>query len=49
MGLLGGVIGTIIGIGLQETFPLILQEFLPFDVDITIYKEKIIVKNNMNH
>ena len=43
MGLLGGVIGTIIGIGLQETFPLILQEFLPFDVDITISVQPVIM------
>ena len=41
MGLLGGIVGTVIGIGLQETFPLILQEFLPFDVEITLSAQPI--------
>ncbi|MEO9479217.1 MAG: FtsX-like permease family protein [Maribacter dokdonensis] len=35
MGLLGGIIGTAIGLLLQQTFPLILQEFLPFTVEIS--------------
>ena len=35
LGLIGGVVGTLLGIGLQQTFPLLLQEFLPFDVAIT--------------
>lgn len=35
MGLLGGFIGTVIGLILQETFPFILQEFLPFEVEIS--------------
>lgn len=35
LGLLGGIIGTLLGLGLQQTFPLLLQEFLPFDVAIT--------------
>ena len=36
MGLLGGIMGTGIGIVLQQAFPLILQEFLPFDIQISI-------------
>ncbi len=36
MGLLGGIIGTGLGVLLQETFPYILREFLPFDVEIAI-------------
>jgi putative ABC transport system permease protein len=36
MGLLGGVAGTIMGVLLQELFPLILKEFLPFDVEVSI-------------
>jgi len=36
IGFIGGLIGSIIGVGLQELFPLILQEFLPFDVEISI-------------
>lgn len=35
MGLLGGIIGTAIGLLLQQTFPLILHEFLPFTVEIS--------------
>lgn len=35
MGLLGGFIGTVIGLLLQQTFPMILQEFLPFEVEIS--------------
>ncbi len=34
MGLLGGLIGTLAGLLLQQSFPLLLQEFLPFDVTI---------------
>ncbi|MCW5519411.1 ABC transporter permease [Aureitalea sp. L0-47] len=36
IGIIGGIIGTGIGVGLQELFPFILQEFLPFDVEIRI-------------
>ncbi len=43
MGLLGGIIGTGIGVGLQEAFPLILQEFLPFDVQISITPQPLIM------
>jgi len=35
MGLLGGLIGTILGIALQWSFPLLLQDFLPFEVELT--------------
>lgn len=35
MGLLGGAIGTGLGIALQQSFPLILQDFLPFEVAIS--------------
>ena len=43
MGFLGGLIGTIIGLVLQQTFPLILQEFLPFEVEISTSYPSIIV------
>jgi len=43
MGLIGGIIGTSIGIGLQQTFPLILQEFLPFDIEISITPQPLIM------
>ncbi|MDY7394064.1 FtsX-like permease family protein [Aureibaculum sp. 2210JD6-5] len=43
IGLLGGLIGTAIGIGLQQTFPLILQEFLPFEVQVSITPQPLIM------
>lgn len=43
MGLLGGLIGTIIGLLLQQSFPLILQEFLPFKVAISTSYQAIVV------
>ncbi len=43
MGLLGGIIGTVLGILLQETFPYILREFLPFNVEIAITIKPVIM------
>ncbi|MCC1485500.1 ABC transporter permease [Winogradskyella immobilis] len=43
MGFVGGLIGTLIGIGLQQTFPLIIQEFLPFNVEISFSISPIIM------
>lgn len=43
MGLLGGIIGTALGVLLQETFPYILQEFLPFDIEIAITIKPLIM------
>lgn len=43
MGLIGGLIGTAIGVGLQQSFPLIIQEFLPFSVDISFSIQPIIM------
>ena len=43
MGLLGGLMGTVIGLVLQQSFPLILQEFLPFQVEIRTSYMAIIV------
>lgn len=42
MGLLGGLVGTLAGLLLQQSFPLILQEFLPFEVTISTSYEAII-------
>ncbi len=35
MGLLGGILGTLLGLALQWSFPLLLQDFLPFEVELT--------------
>lgn len=43
MGLIGGIIGTFTGIALQQTFPLLLQDFLPFSVEIAITPQPIIM------
>ncbi len=43
IGIVGGIIGTAIGIGLQELFPLILKEFLPFDLTINIKAQPLIM------
>lgn len=43
MGLLGGVIGTIGGILLQLTFPSLLQDFLPFEVQLSLAPQPIIM------
>ena len=43
IGLVGGIIGSAIGTGLQFAFPYILQEFLPFDVEVMIAYQPIIL------
>ena len=43
IGFIGGLIGTAIGAGLQELFPYILQEFLPFDVEVNITAQPLIM------
>lgn len=43
IGLLGGIIGTLIGVGIQEVLPLVLQEFLPFDLTISITAQPIVM------
>jgi len=43
IGLLGGVLGAVIGIGLQYAFPYILQGFLPFDVQISITAQPLFI------
>ena len=43
IGILGGFIGSLIGIGLQMLFPYLLQEFLPFTLDISISAQPIII------
>lgn len=36
MGLVGGIIGTAAGLLLQQLFPLLLQEFLPVEIEVTV-------------
>lgn len=36
MGFLGGIIGVVAGLLLQQSFPLILEDFLPFEVTIDV-------------
>jgi len=43
LGLLGGIVGTLLGVGLQQTFPLLLQEFLPFSVTITTATQPMVM------
>ncbi|MDH3323458.1 MAG: ABC transporter permease, partial [Flavobacteriaceae bacterium] len=43
IGLVGGLIGTAIGVGLQEIFPYILKDFLPFDVEVSITIQPLVM------
>jgi len=43
IGLIGGILGSAIGIGLQYAFPYILEGFLPFDVQISITTQPLIM------
>ena len=45
IGFIGGILGTIIGMGLQYAFPYFLKDFLPFDVQISITPQPIINGN----
>lgn len=43
IGIIGGLIGALIGIGIQELFPYLLKDFLPFTVEISISIQPIII------
>lgn len=43
LGLLGGIIGTAAGLLLQQSFPLLLQEFLPFEVELSLSAQPIVM------
>ncbi|WP_051908080.1 ABC transporter permease [Flavimarina sp. Hel_I_48] len=42
MGLLGGILGTIAGLLLQQLFPILLRDFLPVDVQVALAPQIII-------
>ncbi|MBO3116981.1 ABC transporter permease [Winogradskyella sp. DF17] len=43
IGILGGLIGSIIGIGIQLLFPFILESFLPFELQVSLTPTPIII------
>jgi len=43
IGIVGGLIGTAIGVVLQAVFPYILKEFLPFELEISITAQPLIM------
>ncbi|MET1259813.1 FtsX-like permease family protein [Flagellimonas sp. DF-77] len=43
MGLIGGVLGVLAGLLLQQSFPYLLQNFLPFEVVITLAPNAILI------
>lgn len=43
MGLVGGLIGSLVGVGLQQLFPLLVQDFLAFDVQISLSPQPIVM------
>ncbi len=43
IGIVGGLIGSLIGVGVQELFPYLLKDFLPFSVEISISLQPILI------
>ena len=43
IGIIGGFIGSLIGIGLQTLFPYLLKDFLPFTLDISISFQPLLI------
>ncbi|NNL82274.1 MAG: FtsX-like permease family protein, partial [Winogradskyella sp.] len=43
IGILGGLVGSVIGVGLQQLFPIILKDFLPFDLVISVSVTPLII------
>ncbi len=43
MGLVGGVIGTVLGLLLQQAFPVLLQEFLPIELTVSFSWQPVII------
>ncbi|UJH67749.1 ABC transporter permease [Allomuricauda sp. SCSIO 65647] len=43
MGLVGGLFGVLAGLLLQQSFPFVLQDFLPFEVEVSWVPDAIVV------
>ncbi len=43
IGFIGGIIGSLLGIVLQFSFPYILQDFLPFEVEISLSFQPVLI------
>ena len=43
LGFLGGIVGTLVGVGLQQLSPLLLKDLLPLDVQISLSLQPIIM------
>ncbi|GGG47124.1 permease [Bizionia arctica] len=43
IGIVGGAIGSLIGVALQTVFPYLLKDFLPFTLEITISAQPILI------
>lgn len=43
MGIIGGLIGSALGLVLQQAFPYLLAEFLPIDVEVTLSFQSVFV------
>ncbi|MCX7548107.1 ABC transporter permease [Xanthomarina sp. F1114] len=43
IGIIGGAIGSLIGVGLQSVFPYLLKNFLPFTLEISITAQPILI------
>ncbi|MFD1014715.1 ABC transporter permease [Winogradskyella rapida] len=43
IGIIGGLMGSLIGIGIQTLFPYLLKDFLPFTVEISIAAQPLII------
>ncbi len=43
IGIIGGIIGSLLGIGLQAVFPYLLKDFLPFALEIKITAQPVLI------
>lgn len=43
IGVIGGLIGSLLGVGIQELFPYLLKNFLPFKLDLTISAQPVVI------